>query len=237
MRARSRLLCIQFVGLAVLSSGCENHTRVADAPQADSAGDLAQPEAPPPAPNRAMSRINCYCGTVSAVHQDWIELAVGWEQPSAESRVRGWDGDTIIRREPYDNSKPKRISVVRTRPGGDPNSEPFLPACIPEVTHLVTDLLVGDRVGISTGVTPEGHEWALQLTISRRPGGRIPPFYGDPNLGTVDAAHLGDQAFQDWEEKGIPIPAKYLPKDGRNPWTNPPYPPVAPMPRSAPAKP
>src|SRR5688572_14161708 len=88
--------------------------------------------------------------------------------------------------------------------------------------------------------------------------------------------HRVMQMEQDWEEKGIPIPAKHLihgpvgtvclvaqagglcsfrrtglrpvppnPKrtlptgpcmrDGRYPWTNPPYPPVAPEPR--PAKP
>jgi hypothetical protein len=41
-----------------------------------------------------------------------------------------------------------------------------------------------------------------------------------------------DQAEQDWEEKRIPIPARYCGRDGTCPWTNPPYPlPVAPAPR------
>ena len=51
--------------------------------------------------------------------------------------------------------------------------------------------------------------------------------------GGKKGRHLRNQAYQDWEEKGIPIPRKYLDPDGRAPWTNPPYPPVAPQPREA----
>jgi hypothetical protein len=139
----------------------------------------------------------------------------------------------VIRRREYDNSKPKRISLTRTRPGGDFDCEPFLPVSVSEETHLGTDLLVGDVVSLSVGVTREGEEWAMQLTIERRPFGRIPPIHGDPHLGMPQAIHLRYQAWQDWEEKGTPIPKMLLDRDGRAPWTNPPYPPVAPMPREA----
>jgi hypothetical protein len=81
-------------------------------------------------------------------------------------------------------------------------------------------------------ISRDGEEWPDEITIRRRPGGKIPPFYGDPFVATSPelAFHLSYQAEQDWEEKGVPIPAKYLP-NGRAWWTNPPYPPVAPLPR------
>jgi hypothetical protein len=73
----------------------------------------------------------------------------------------------------------------------------------------------------------------LEIIIERRLGGKIPPIPDDPfpQFGI----HLRNQAYQDWEEKRIPIPDEYLDKWGQAPWTNPPYlPPMrAPMPREA----
>ncbi len=217
--------------LSILALGCENSARVVEQQGADAAADLAQPTIPEAKPNRILSDTHWYRGRVAAVDLDWVELAVGWEW--VDSVEYEWGTKNVLRRKVYDNSKPKRFSVVRTRPGGNHDCEPFLPASVYEGTHRVVDLLVGDVVSISTGVTREGEEWPIQLLILRRLGRQIPPLHGDPNLGSPSAAHLALQAEQDWEEKGIPIPAKYLNKDGRYPSTKPPYPPEAPMPRVA----
>jgi hypothetical protein len=93
----------------------------------------------------------------------------------------------------------------------------------------LTDLQVGDVVYVYTEFNRGGDEWTTEIVISRRPGGRIPPQsltdWGSPSL-----AQEQNQAEQDWEERGIPIPQRFL-SSGRAPWTNPPYPPVAPEPR------
>jgi hypothetical protein len=167
-----------------------------------------------------------YRGVVMAVGVDWLELGAGWTG-SVEIDPTGRQ---IVRRN-GDDKKPKRISAVGTRPGGNPRGEGE-----PE-THRVSDLKVGDIVSIDTHAARDGEEWTTQIWIQRRPGGKIPPHFGDPLAGTIDATHLRDQAEQDWEEKGVPIPRRYLNPQGRAPWTNPPYPPVAPQPRPAPARP
>jgi hypothetical protein len=207
-RARLFLGCAVLLALA-LGCGLSDST----APVNDQVGD------PPPAVSRLqkseIQSMGGYTGVVSAVGPDWFELAGGWHGQS-EMRVK----------QPEDNSKPKRILTTGTKPGGDPTGEGD------QQTHLGSDLRVGDVVRLWTYKTQDGSEWSKEITITRRPGGQIPSQWGDPFIGSEHAFHLRDQAEQDWEEKGIPIPAKYLDQRGQAPWTNPPYPPVAPMPRA-----
>lgn len=168
-------------------------------------------------PKREMHDRGYYRGVVAAVGTDWFELGAGWI------------GETH-RKMQQDHKKPQRISTTGTTPGGNPEGEGE------QQTHRVSDLKVGDVVRIKVDFSRAGDNWTRELIIERRPGGKIPPQFGDPFAETHPhlAFHLQDQAYQDWEEKGVPIPVRYL-TDGRAPWTNPPYPPVAPQPR--PAKP
>jgi hypothetical protein len=77
-----------------------------------------------------------------------------------------------------------------------------------------------------------------QILICRRPGGKIPPIAEDLGDGfrspSSDPWHERMQAYQDWEEKGIPIPDKYCPPGE----LSRPFPDIAPRPREhRPAKP
>lgn len=162
-------------------------------------------------PKRIAHDVAGYGGVVAAVGPDWFELGPGWEGETARKR-------------PLDNSKPLRLSAAGTTAMGDPRGEGR------PTSHLVTDLKAGDKVSVQSCISRGGEEWVSEVQIRRRPGGKIPPYFRDPFLGTQYAGHLRNQAYQDWEEKGVPIPARYL-SDGRAPWTNPPYPPAAPLPR------
>lgn len=186
------------------------------------AGDGPQPVAPPKPKRPAGNTQGWFRGVVTAVGDDWIELAPGWE------------GKWAIRVRPGTNKKPARIDAAGTIVGGDANGEP-----VRGPTHLVSDVKVGDTVFARTVVDFGGEEWCEYLEIHRRPGGTIPglqndlPNYVDPR-GIDRRTHVKFQAYQDWEEKGVPIPARFLNAEGRTPtgaWVNPPYPPIAPQPR------
>lgn len=164
-----------------------------------------------------------YRGGVTAVGPDWLELGAGWQGSVTTDRA----GRPIVR-ENGDTNRPKRISTVGTIPGGDPNGVGQA------YTHWLPDLKVGDIVFVRTHEGRNGDEWTTEVRIARRPGGKIPPL----RISEPDPTwHPSNQAEQDWEEKGTPIPSKYLDKNGRAPWTNPPYPPVAPLPRAVALKP
>lgn len=158
-----------------------------------------------------------YRGRITAAGPGWIELGIGWEGEPGRGKK-------------HDPKKPVQLSTLGTKPGGNPDGEGE------KLTHLASDLRVGDTVNIEVHFDKDGDEWTTEIRILRRPGGKIPPMANDPFVGTDSAFHLRAQAEQDWEEKGTPIPKKYLNPEGRAPWTNPPYPPVAPMPRLAKAK-
>jgi len=152
---------------------------------------------------------------VESIGSDWIVIAAGWS---------GSLGGT---KKPNEgNDKPVRLLFAGTVAGGDADG-----LFSGDATYRLSDLKVGDRIIVETFVTAQGAHYCYQLSILRRPGGKIPPLPGDPFAGTKYEHHLREQAAQEWEEKGIPIPAEYLPTDGHAPWTNPPYPPVAPEPR------
>jgi hypothetical protein len=212
--ARTRILLANLVWVSLAGSGCG--LQAPDDPQATDPPELIQPPAKAP---RNLQAGGGYLGVVTAVGRDWIELAPGWKA-------------RVLDRESADKANPKRLSAAGTKLGGDPNGpEGWLGD-----GHLLTDVQVGDRVMVYVGVLKDGAEWALELHIERRPGGKIPPM--PPNqFGHRLPLPEEYQAYQDWEEKGVPIPKKYLDPHGRAPWTNPPYPPVAPLPRPAPARP
>lgn len=205
------------IGCLALVLGCGDPTSVADPTRPDETPAAQPPDgAGQPRLKRAVHSCGWYSGNVTRIDPNWFELGAGWRQAQVEGKGNS-----------PDNSQAKRISTTGTTCGGDPQGEGE------QLTHQISDLRVGDMVNVMTHIGPSGEEWARQLRILRRPQGRIPPQHNDPFAGTSNAFHLQEQAEQDWEEKGIPIPKKYLDPQGRAPWTNPPYPPVAPIPREA----
>lgn len=77
--------------------------------------------------------------------------------------------------------------------------------------------------------------------IWRRPGGRVPPPPGDPlalrKRGPTDPPlpYERANATQDWEEKGIPIPMRFLsPQERRERTAPPPREVINSIPRSKP---
>jgi hypothetical protein len=201
--------------LTVAAAGCDLPLPVAPPPR---------PAAAPPAggfaarPKRVLDDQGGAWGSVVAVGPDWVEVAAGWQ------------GETVRQRK-QDHTKPWRIPAAWTTVGGcadgDGESE----------THRLCDLRVGDRVAVTVNFDQGGQEWAHELIIYRRPGGKIP----FPPADWISLRYLAErnQAEQDWEEQRIPIPKKYLDKNGHYDGTNPPYPlrELAPMPRPVATRP
>lgn len=79
--------------------------------------------------------------------------------------------------------------------------------------YLPGDVRVGDKVSIDYSEDKQGGVLCYQISIMRRPGGRVPPGYGVFTLPPIIRHHEEANAYQDWEEKGIPIPDKFL-----SPW-------------------
>jgi hypothetical protein len=205
MRWQRVLWCAGAVGLA-LGIGCEVPAPVTDPP-----ADVVPPK---PRPHRQAEDTGYLRGVVAVVGPDWFELAARWEGGGTRRVNLG------------DTTKSRRVSAAGTMLGGDPAGDRN-----GVDRHWVSDLKVGDVVAVGVHIGRDGSEWPVELFITRRPGGKIPPMH-ETNPGP-STGHLGFQALQDWEEKGIPIPSEYRGPDGRVPWTNPPYPPVAPAPREA----
>ena len=97
-------------------------------------------------------------------------------------------------------------------------------------SYQPSDVRVGDVVWLDYYHT-NGQDLCREFIIYRRPGGKIPPWPGDAELKTTPEArhHARVQAYQDWEEKGTPIPARYQPVPSKG--IGVPYPPAAPQPR------
>jgi hypothetical protein len=209
MSLKLTLLCF-LAALPVITTGCDSPYLATEPPQVgDSPGDppeeLIQPK---PKPQRKLDNEGpMYSGVVKDIGVDWLELAAGWDGSQTEGQPK----------KEYDNKKPKRFSVSGTNVGGDENGVRFS-----GFRYRLSDLKVGDDITVFSGICGK-EELGVGLLIHRRPGGKIPP--------DSSGMYKRYQAEQDWEEKGIPIPAKYLDSKGRAPWTNPPYPPVAPQPR------
>ena len=177
-------------------------------------------------PRRIQHDSTFYRGVVSAIGVDWVELGAGW---TGARRFDSMGRDITKKR--HDETKSLRITAEGTIPGGNPKGDGLFLS-----TYRLSDLKIGDVVSIETGInTDTKEEWTIEIWLYRRPGGIIPPRPGEVR-SDLNGWHMRMQAEQDWEEKGIPIPAQFL-SDGRAPWTNPPYPPVAPLPREVPQKP
>jgi hypothetical protein len=80
-------------------------------------------------------------------------------------------------------------------------------------THWLSDVRVGDEVYIRC-CKERNDGLCYAISILRRPGGRVPKMPGEPD--DVDAPfHERMNAFQDFEEKGTPIPDRLLPSRDR----------------------
>lgn len=109
---------------------------------------------------------------------------------------------------------------------------------LPEDTYRLADVQVGDwirfagvRYTEATGVV----DYVTTIRIIQRPGGRVPPALGedaDPFTRFMPCRwHERVNAWQDWDERGIPPPAN-ITKIGGSPFRTYRYPPLAPMPRT-----
>lgn len=115
---------------------------------------------------------------------------------------------------------PRRFAASAILAAGDYRRD-VNPPCM----YKLADVTVGDYVGIDYDRI-DGVDVCYAVGIRRRPGGRIPPGHYPPDL--KDPPHERAQAYQDFEEQGIPLPAKYQPV----PPLLAPRVPVAPMPRA-----
>jgi hypothetical protein len=78
--------------------------------------------------------------------------------------------------------------------------------------YRAADVRVGDRVVIHfgrVGVGVEQVDICETITITRRPGGRVPPAPEEGNYDYFPRHSEWMNALQDWEEKGIRPPEKY----------------------------
>jgi len=76
--------------------------------------------------------------------------------------------------------------------------------------YRLADVKVGDQVTISC-LELNGELRCETICIRRRPGGRVPPC-PDEKPDTYLKWHERANAYQDFEEKGIPLPAKFDPR-------------------------
>jgi hypothetical protein len=176
------------------------------------------PDQPPPVQKFAFQSTGGYTGKVKNVGKNWVEIEAGWIEWVAQDRF----GNPLSPNE-NKNTKSKQLSAEGTILGGiadGPGDKP---------TYLLNDVRTGDVVSITTATTRKGDEFTLSIIIERRPGGRIPRLSGEVFNESSGELHLRYQAYQDWEEKGTPIPQRFL-SAGRCVATSPPYPPVAPQP-------
>jgi len=131
-----------------------------------------------------------------------------------EGFVTNVTAESITLRAAGDQPKTYALSPVLQR-GGIP------PSSVCTYQYRVTDVRLGDRVAIHISRW-SGVDVCDGVCVKRRPGGRVPP---EPNFDPRATSHHHEraQAYQDWEEKGIPFPDKYCPD-----WARPV---VAPLPR------
>ena len=78
----------------------------------------------------------------------------------------------------------------------------------PNHMYKASDVRAGDKILVYTA-RYDGVEEIQSISILRRPGGRVPPSHENP---PDYKHHERMNAFQDLEERGIPLPEKYQPK-------------------------
>lgn len=134
-----------------------------------------------------------------------------------------------------------KISITVQAAGGKPRrflADDYVSSRIPppklvaySTTYTLSDVRIGDRVRVDY-FRRNGIEECYEILILRRPGGRIPR---QPSPFADTRCYWSErmQVYQDWEEKGIPPPAKYAQDMRKAPLRvlSRPYPEVAPGPR------
>jgi hypothetical protein len=90
-------------------------------------------------------------------------------------------------------------------------------------SYRPADVMVGDVVHLGCSPTDEKNPVCHKISIMRRPGGKVPPVPDGARFGARREWHEHCQAYQDFLEKGTPLPDDLEPPPG--------YPYVAPMPR------
>jgi hypothetical protein len=113
----------------------------------------------------------------------------------SEITIRGTEGRGDAERVRVFPIVPGLTNATKMPPGG----------LMDDTIYLPTDVKVGDMVRIR--FVGDGVVTACErITIWRRPGGRVPPGYC---TGQTIRHHEQMNAYQDLEEKGIPLPEKY----------------------------
>ena len=142
-------------------------------------------------------------------------------------RITGPDGKQKVYRRT--DEVPKRFEVDEWLAGGG-----FDPALRHTDVYPLSAVQVGDVVrlrithyepfGGVVGATASDNRYniCLGISIQRRPGGKVPPSWGE-NENDRNKHHERMQILQDWEEKGVPLPYAYHPGG--------PWPQLAPPPR------
>jgi hypothetical protein len=80
---------------------------------------------------------------------------------------------------------------------------------LPNRRYRLADVQVKDQVHISFSRFG-GVEFCDEICIHRRPGGEVPRCPGEDE-DSFDPWHKRANAYQQWEEKGTPLPPKYAP--------------------------
>jgi hypothetical protein len=148
----------------------------------------------------------CRTGRVTAMDKD--SVTVEFPDPYKE-----WTFDTDEKRRPirkltfiYPAVPPQELKLRGSLAEGQ------LPERTESVSYRITDVRIGDRVVVNRSSTREGLWFCDHIMILRRPGGKVPEAPHDTDSKSRGYAwHEHCQAHQDFEEKGIPIPDKFLP--------------------------
>ncbi|MBX9627029.1 MAG: hypothetical protein K2X82_24720 [Gemmataceae bacterium] len=199
-------------------------------------GVVAPPAvAPPPrlaarAPAAARPEIpGTVQGVVTAADADSVTIR-GFDLRYFDTRRRDLLLVSVGGRGPYLCTKVgrarDRVALALTLPGGevmtfrraDMPARRFVAGDGPDpipgwASYRPADVRVGDEVTL--WLDPNGPDGEFRgIQIERRPGGRVPPAPGeDPD--TRNPWHDYANAWQDWEERGIPLPEKYDPAVAR----------------------
>lgn len=148
-------------------------------------GELPSQQAPPPrAKPAAPRRLPNYYGEVLAVNKGSITI---------RGREEGTNDAVVTRTFPAGEALLRGEQDRRERSDND---------------YRLADVKVGDTVFVVLDLaTPD--DTCLTVRIRRRPGGSVPPAPWD---NARDPHHLRMNAWQAFEEKGVPLPPKYDPK-------------------------
>ena len=154
-----------------------------------------------------------WTGTV-VTHTGWpVDLWEPWSHRGRRNAVRftrtrggftetDWWGRTrTVRRA---DEPPRRFWVGTELEDG--KYRPWLGA---DYSYRLADVREGDEVRLRLDSGPHYSNLCVGISIVRRPGGIIPPAPGE-NPGWDLPHHERMQAYQDWEERGAPVPEKYM---------------------------